>query len=100
MSLTVFVLSGVPSYGVTGGAISIFFSRFHITVFLASVVNFHSTLSNALVGYLHLQSAFLSCCNSLLSNSGLVQTVLALRVRVLITLHLTASLWWLSHCKY
>ena len=32
MSLTVFFLSGVPLCSVTSGAVTVFFSRFHITV--------------------------------------------------------------------
>ena len=40
MSLTVFVLSGVPSYSVTTGTVAVFFSRLCITIFLASIGEF------------------------------------------------------------
>ena len=62
--------------------------------------NLLSTLSNAHLGYLHLDRAFLRCCISLLRGSGPVQTVFALWVRVPMTLYLAARLWWLSDCKY
>ena len=40
------------------------------------------------------------CCISLWKIYGLVQTVLALCVRVPMTLYLGERLWLLSHCKY
>ena len=45
MSLIVFILGGVPSYSVTTGVVTVFFTRFsldvtHITVFLASIDKF------------------------------------------------------------
>ena len=62
-------------------------------------MNFLSTLSKAHIEYLHLVRALLRCCISLLS-PGLVQTVLALWVRVLITFYLAARLLWPFHCMY
>ena len=58
------------------------------------------TLCMAHLGYLHLTKASLRCCISLWKSSGPVQTVLALCVRVPMTLYLAERLWWLSHCKY
>ena len=55
-------------------------------------MNFLSTLSSALLGYLHFARAFLNCCISLLKSSGLVQTVLALWVRVLKLFHIVSHL--------
>ena len=40
MSLIVFILGRVPPYSVTTGAVAVFFSRFCITVFLASIGQF------------------------------------------------------------
>ena len=40
------------------------------------------------------------CLSSPWSDSGLVQTTLALWVSVPMTLYLEDRLWWLSHCKY
>ena len=51
-------------------------------------------------GDLHLSKASLRCYISLWKSSGPVDTVLALWVRVPITLYLIERLWWLSHCKY
>ena len=52
------------------------------------------------MGYLHICSSCLRWSSSLLSNCGLEQTGLALCVKVLVTLNLTARLWLLSHSKY
>ena len=51
-------------------------------------------------GYLHLPKASLRCCISFWKSSGLQQTVLALWVRVSMTLYLAERLWWLSQCMY
>ena len=51
-------------------------------------------------GYLHLLNACLRWPSSSFSSWGLEQAVLALCVRVLMTLYLAARLWWLSHYKY
>ena len=58
------------------------------------------TLSIANMGYLHCPRTSSRCCNPLVSSCALVHTVLALRVRVLITLYLDARLLWLSHWRY
>ena len=50
------------------------------------------------LGYLHLTRASQRCSNSSLRSSGVVHTVLALWVRVPMTLYLADRL--LSHCKY
>ena len=52
------------------------------------------------LGYLLLTKASIRCCISFWKSSSLVQTVLALWVSVLMTLYITAKLWWLFHCKY
>ena len=52
------------------------------------------------LGYLQWLSAFLRWSNSLWRSSGLLHTVLALWVRVLITLYLADKWRWLSHCRY
>ena len=54
----------------------------------------------ATLGYLHLTSASLRCCNSSFKSPGVVQTDLALWVSAPMTLYLADRLWWLSHCKY
>ena len=54
--------------------------------------SFLSTLSSAHLGYLHLVRTFLRWFISSLISSGLVQSVLALWVGVLITLYLAARL--------
>ena len=54
-------------------------------------INLFCILLMAYLGYLHLTKASLRCCNSSLRSSGVVHTVLVLRVSVPITL---------SHCKY
>ena len=54
-----------------------------------------SILSKAPLGCLHLVRASLRCCSSWLRSSVLVQTVLALWVRVLMTLCL-ATRWWVA----
>ena len=59
-----------------------------------------STLSKAHLGYLHWVSAFLRWSTSLWRSSGLLHTVWALWVRVLITLNFAERWWWLSHCRY
>ena len=64
------------------------------------LLNLHSLLSNPHLGYLHLARASLRCCISWLRSFGLLQTVLALWVRVLMTLNLYAWWWWLSHWRY
>ena len=43
---------------------------------------------------------FLRCSFSILSNSGLLHTVLTLWERVFIILNLAERLWWISHCRY
>ena len=105
MTFAVFVLGSVPPYIIMAGVVTVLFTGFplgvsHVTLFLSPLMNFHSTLSRAHLGYLYLVRTFLRCCNSLFKSSGLVHTVLALWVRVLITLYLAARSWWLSHCKY
>ena len=67
---------------------------------LNDLVSLFSTLSKAHVGYLQLVRAFLRCSISLQRSSGLLQTVLAIWVRVLMTLYSAERWWWLSHCKY
>ena len=67
---------------------------------LDDLVSLFSTLSIAHLGYLQLVSAFLRCSISFWRSSGLLQTVLALWVGVLITLYLAKRWWQLSHCKY
>ena len=67
---------------------------------LDGLVSLLFTLSKAHLGYLQLVSAFLRCSISFWRRSGLLQTVLALWVRVLITLYLAERWWWLSHCQY
>ena len=52
------------------------------------------------LGYLHFARASLRCSNPSLRRSHMVHTVLALWVRVPMTLYLAARLWFLSHCKY
>ena len=64
------------------------------------LINLLWTLLMAQGRYLHFTSTSLRRDNSLWSGSGLVQTVLALCVRVPMTLNLADKLWWLSHCKY
>ena len=60
----------------------------------------HSIISIAHDGYLQLVMTSLKICFSVLSSSGLDNTVLAICGKVLMTLYL-ASMWlWLSHCKY
>ena len=67
---------------------------------LVSHENLLSTLSMAYLGYLQWLSAFLWWFISFWRSSGLLHTVLALWVRVLITLYLADKWWWLSHWKY
>ena len=67
---------------------------------LEGLLSHFCTLSKAHFGYLHWVSAFLRWSISLLSSSGLLHTVLALWVRVLVTLNFAERWWWLSHCKY
>ena len=105
MSLSVSVLVQVPPCGVTTGVVmssSLGSSQVLPTLLFSWLLfmNFLSTLSSAHLGYLHLVRAFLQGYISLLRSSGLVQRVLALWVRVLITVYLAARLWQLSHCKY
>ena len=64
------------------------------------LINLFCTLLMAHGGYLHLTRASLRCNNSFWSNSGLVQTVLALWLSVPMTPYLADKLWWLSNCKY
>ena len=64
------------------------------------LLSLFSTLSKAHLGYFQLVRAFLRCSNSFWRSSGQLQTVLALWVRVLMTLYLTERWWWLSNCKY
>ena len=103
MSFIVLLLGRVTYCNVTNGVVTVFFYLVlpgYFPTLLSSrllLMNFLSSLSKALLGYLHLVRAFLRCCISLLRNSGLVQTVLALWVMVLITLYLATRLWWLSH---
>ena len=52
------------------------------------------------LGYFHCLRTSSRCCSSLFNNSGVVCTVLALYIRVLITLYFDARLWLLSHCRY
>ena len=52
------------------------------------------------LGYLQPLRTSSTCFNSLLMNSGVEHKVLALCVRVLITLYLEAKLWSLSHWRY
>ena len=63
-------------------------------------VSLFYTLSKVHLGYLQWVSAFLRCSISFWRRSGLLQIVLALWVRELITLYLAERWWWLSHCKY
>ena len=58
------------------------------------------TLFIAHLGCLHLDRSSLRCYYSLLQSSCPIQTILALWIRVLMTLYLAARLWWLSYCKY
>ena len=51
------------------------------------------------LGYLHCLRTS-RCCSSLFNNSGVDHIVLALCVRVLITLYFDARLWLLSHWRY
>ena len=58
-----------------------------------------STLSIAHLGYLQLVTDFLRWSIYFWKSSGLLHTVLALWLRVLITLY--ADRWWqMSHCRY
>ena len=59
-----------------------------------------STLSKAHLEYLHLVKAFLRCSISFWRSPEFLQTVLALWVRVLMTLYFAERCWWVSHCKY
>ena len=61
---------------------------------------FWGTLFIASLGYLHCIRTFSRCCKSLVSSCWVEHMVLALCVRVLITLYLDARLWWLSHWRY
>ena len=67
---------------------------------MEGLLRLFSTLSKAYFGYLHWVSAFLRCSISLQRSSGLLHTVLALWVRVLITLNFAERWWRLSHCRY
>ena len=67
---------------------------------LDDLVSLFSTLFKAHLGYLQLVSAFLGHSISFWKHSGLLQTVLALWEKLLMTLYLAARWWWLSHCKY
>ena len=105
MPLIVFILGKVPPFSVTTGLLlsSSLGCLWVLSTLLFSwllLINFLSTLSKDHLGYLHLVRAFLRCCISLLRSLDFMQTVLALWVRVLITLYLATRLWWLSHCKY
>ena len=51
-------------------------------------------------GHLQWVSASCKCCSSVPNSSVVDQTVLALCVPVLMTLHSADMWWWLSHCKY
>ena len=65
---------------------------------LLDLLNFMLAQFKAHLGYLHLLNAILRWSSSSLNGWELM--VLALCVRVLMTLYLAAKLWWLSHCKY
>ena len=64
---------------------------------LEGLLSLFSILSKAHLGYLHWVRAVLMWSISLWRNSGLLHTVLALWVRVLITLNFAEMWWWLSH---
>ena len=66
---------------------------------LDDLVSLSSTLSKAHLRYLQLVSVFLRCSISFWRSLGLLQAVLALWVRVLMTQYLAERPWWLSHCK-
>ena len=80
MSFILFILDGTPPYSVIAGAVTVFFLQVLLPYycFLASIRKFPYYLVYCPLGYLHLVRAFLRCYVSLLRNSGLVQTVLAL----------------------
>ena len=70
---------------------------------LPSLVGFESLPSihsMAHLGYLQWASAFQRWFISFWRRSGLLQTVLALWVGVLITLYIADRWWWLSHFRY
>ena len=66
---------------------------------LDGLLSLFFTLSRAHLGYLHWVSAFLRWPISLQRSSGLLHTVLAQWMRVLIALNF-AERWWLSFCRY
>ena len=59
-----------------------------------------SILFKAHLGCLHFMGASLGCCISWLRSSDFVQTVLAMQVRVQMTLYLATRWWYLSHWGY
>ena len=71
---------------------------FLFVLLLCLLVNF--ALFKAHGGYLHLLRALLRWSSSSFSSWLLEQTVLALCLKVLMTLNLAERWWWLSHCSY
>ena len=71
-------------------------------VVTADVLGLSDSLFEAQAGYLHLNRALLMYSSSFCSSCALVQTVLALCIRVLKTLYLADRLWllfqWRNWC--
>ena len=89
VSLGVFILGDVSSPRVPIVAVIVFPTLFTLVAPILVVPNKSSSiLSKAHLGYLHLVRASLRHCISWLRSSCLVQRVLALCVRVLMTLYL------------
>ena len=68
-----------------------------LLVFFCTCICFWRIFFITHLGYLQPISTFSKCSNSCLMDSGVEHSVLALCVRLLITLYLEAKLWLLSH---
>ena len=76
---------------VIGGTVCLFFLFWFL--FICSLFKAHA-------GYLQLLRALLMWSSSSFSSWWLEQTVLALCLKVLMTLYLADRWWWMSHCRY
>ena len=100
MPLIVFILGGVPPCSITAGVVIVFFTRFsldvtYVTVFLASIGEFPFYPVSGPLRVFAFGQSLPEVLYFLIEQFRLIQTVLALWVRVLITPYLAA---WVS-CK-
>ena len=94
-------LSAIPlEYGTTMWLIFFCVTGCCFFLFVLECVCVWMIFCIAHLAYLQPINAFSKCSNSCLVESGVEHSVLALCVRVLITLYLEAKLWLLSHWRY